>query len=399
MEYSYIAVDRDGQKQKGKIEANDQKEVIEYLRSDHLAILNIKNLDENSGILGYFTRVKSSDIVLFTRQLSSMMMTGLTVIESLNVLKQEKDKPQLQKIVNGLIASLSEGKSLSQSLQNYPEQFTKVYIALIKSAEAGGILDKVLERLADNLEKAEDIKKKVKSALFYPAIVISGVVIVIIIMNVFVIPQMGTLFESLDVELPITTRIVLGLSKVTTMALPFIIVGIVLLFSSYRKYRQNVNVVLSIDKFKLAMPVFGSITRLSVLSEVTRTIALLTSAGTSLINSLNIAAEVSGNIYYKRALDSSSALVEKGVALSTALDNQKIFPPIMIQMVKVGETTGKIDQSLFKVSEYFERDLDLQVKTLTTAIEPILIIILGISVGFLILAVITPIYSLVSSIA
>lgn len=398
MDYSYIAVNREGQKQKGKIEANDQKEVVEYLRQNDLAILKIKNLDNSSSVFGYFNRLKSSDIVFFTRQLSSMMMTGLTVIESLNVLKQEDGKPQMQKVVNGLIASLSEGKSLSEALQNYPDQFTKVYIALIKSAETGGILDKVLERLADNLEKAEDVKKKVKSALFYPMIVIAGVILVIIMMNIFVIPQMGTLYESLDLELPFTTKVVLGMSKLTTILLPFMIVGGVLLVGSYNKYKNKTAVVLAIDKFKLKMPVMGPITKLSIQSEVARTIALLTSAGTSLISSLNIAADVSGNIYYKRALDSSSALVEKGVALSTALENQKLFPPIMIQMVKVGESTGKIDQSLFKVSEYFERDLDLKVKNLTTAIEPILIIILGAAVTFLILAVITPIYSLVSKI-
>lgn len=399
MEYSYIAIDKNGQKQKGRIEANDKKEVIEYLRSNNFAILKIKNLDDSNGIFGYFDRVKSSDILLFTRQLSSMMLTGLTVIESLNVLKQQGGKSQMQRIISGLIASLSEGKSLSEALQNYPGQFSKVYIALIKSAEAGGILDKVLERLADNLEKAEDLKKKVKSALFYPSIVISGVVVVIVIMNIFVIPQLGTLYESLEVELPFTTRVVLGISKFTQMSLPFMVIGGVVAIALYRRNRNNTRVVLARDKLMLKFPVLGSIRRLSVLSEVSRTIGLLTSAGTSLIGSLNIAADVSGNIYYKKALDNSSELVEKGIALSSALEHQNLFPPILIQMVKVGESTGKIDQSLFKVSEYFERDLDIKVKTLTTAIEPILIIILGIAVAFLILAVITPIYSLVSQIA
>lgn len=399
MEYSYVAVNRDGKKEKGRIEANDQKEVIEYLRSNNFAILSIKNLDDSSSILGVLNGVKSSDIVIFTRQLSSMMMTGLTVIESLNVLKQQGGKPQMEKIVAGLIANLSEGKSLSEALSNYPDQFSKVYIALIRSAETGGILDKVLERLADNLEKAEDIRKKVKSALFYPSIVITGVIVVIIMMNVFVIPQLGSLYESLDIELPLTTRVVLGLSKFTILALPFLVIGSVALIGLYRKYRKHPRLILIKDKIFLNFPVMGDIRRLSILSEVTRTIALLTSAGTSLINSLNIAAEVAGNVYYQKALNSSSELVEKGVALSSALENQKMFPPIVIQMVKVGESTGKIDQSLFKVSDYFERDLDIKVKTLTTAIEPILIIILGIAVAFLIIAVITPIYSLVSQIA
>lgn len=175
MDYSYLAADSKGAKQKGKLEANDQKEVIEYLRQKNLTPLSVKSLEKKqSSILGYFSRVKGNDIVLFTRQLASMILTGLTVIESLNILKQQNNKPQMQKIIDTLIANLSEGTPLSQALSNYPNVFSPTYIALIKSAEEGGILDKVLERLADNLEKSEDVKKHVKSALFYPAIIIAG---------------------------------------------------------------------------------------------------------------------------------------------------------------------------------------------------------------------------------
>ena len=399
MEYSYVAVDKDGLKQKGRLEANDKKEVVEYLRTKGSTILDIKSLEKKeSSILGYFSRVKNSDIVLFTRQLASMILTGLTVIESLNILKQENNKPKMQKILNDVIASLSEGNSLSKALSNYPQQFSKVYVALIQSAEEGGILDKVLERLATNLEKAEDIHKKVKSALFYPGIVVSGVIIVIVMMNIFVIPQMGALYTSLNLELPLMTKIVLMGSKLTTTFLPFTLIGIVLLFLAYQKYRKYPMAIKIRDSLATKLPVFGDITRLSILSEVSRTIALLVGAGTSLIGALSIASDVSGNIFYKQALDNTSTLVEKGVGLSTALQNQNIFPPLMRQMVKVGESTGKIDESLLKISEYFERDLDLKVKTLTTAIEPILIIILGVSVAFLIISVITPIYSLISQI-
>lgn len=399
MEYSFQAIDKEGQRQKGRLEANDQKEVIEYLRQKGLTPLNVKSLEKKQGsILSYFSRVKEGDIVLFTRQLASMITTGLTVIESLNILKHQDNKPQMQKVVDELIASLSEGNALSDSLKNYPTIFSTTYIALIKSAEEGGILDKVLERLADNLEKSQEVKKRVKSALFYPGIIISGVIIVIVMMNVFVIPQMGSLYESLDLELPLMTRIVLAGSKLTTTLLPFSVFIIIGLAIGFKRFAVTPTGIRIIDKAKLKAPVFGDITRLSVLSEVSRTISLLVSSGASLIHALNIAADVSGNYYYKTALDSTSSLVEKGAGLSVGLQNQTVFPPLMIQMVKVGESTGKIDESLLKVSEYFERDLDIKVKTLTTAIEPILIIILGVSVAFLIISVITPIYSLVSQI-
>lgn len=399
MDYLYIAADETGAKQKGKLEANDQKEVIEYLRQKNLTPLSVKSLEKKqSSILGYFSRIKGNDIVLFTRQLASMILTGLTVIESLNILKQQNNKPQMQKIIDNLIANLSEGTPLSQALSNYPAVFSPTYVALIKSAEEGGILDKVLERLADNLEKSEDVKKHVKSALFYPAIIIAGVIIVIVMMNVFVIPQMGALYESLDLKLPIMTQIVLAGSKITTTLLPFSIFIIIGAVIGYNRFAKTTSGIYIIDKIRLKVPVFGEITTLSILSEVSRTISLLVNSGASLIGALNISGDVSGNVYYKSALQSTSALVEKGAGLSIALQNQNIFPPLMVQMVKVGESTGKIDESLLKVSEYFERDLEIKVKTLTTSIEPILIIILGVSVAFLIISVITPIYSLVSQI-
>ena len=393
MDYSFVAADKQGVKQKGKLEANDQKEVIDYLRSKELTPLEVKSLArKESSIMSYFSRVKGNDIVLFTRQLASMILTGLTVIESLNILKQQNNKPQMQKIIDDLIANLSEGKPLSSALANYPAVFSTTYIALIKSAEEGGILDKVLERLADNLEKSEEVRKRVKSALFYPGIIISGVIIVIVMMNVFVIPQMGALYESLDLQLPIMTRIVLAGSKLTTTLLPFSIFFLIGGYIGFKKFVKTVPGIRIIDRIKLRAPVFGDIVKLSILSEVSRTISLLVNSGASLIGTLNIAADVSGNIYYKNALKGTSALVEKGAGLSIALQNQATFPPLMIQMVKVGESTGKIDESLLKVSEYFERDLDIKVKTLTTSIEPILIIILGVSVAFLIISVITPIY-------
>lgn len=399
MEYSYVAIDKEGVKQKGKLEANDQKEVVEYLRLKGYTPISVKDLvKRQASLFAYFSRVKENDIVLFTRQLSSMITTGLTVIESLNILKQQNNKPLMQKIVDELIVSLSEGNSLSKAMENYPAVFSTTYIALIKSAEEGGILDKVLSRLADNLEKSEEVKKRVKSALFYPGIIISGVIAVIVMMNIFVIPQMGSLYESLDLKLPLMTRIVLTGSKITQALLPFSIFFIIGGVIGYRRFSISPLGIRTIDKVKLRMVVFGDITRLSVLSEVSRTISLLVSSGASLIGALDIAAEVAGNYYYKNALKSTSTLVEKGAALSVAMQNQEIFPPLMIQMVKVGESTGKIDESLLKVSEYFERDLDIKVRTLTTSIEPILIIVLGVSVAFLIISVITPIYSLVSQI-
>lgn len=397
MEFVYTGVDKNSQRTKGKLEANNEKEVIDFLRSTGITPLTLRKMENFSSPL-LPGGVGTSDIVLFTRQLASMVMTGLTLMEALKVLKDQGNKPRMQAIITDLINQLSEGISFSEALSAHKNVFSNVYIALIRAAEKGGLFDKVLARLADNMEKEEDFKKRVKSAMFYPAIVVSGVIAVIVVMNIFVIPQLGTLYESLKLELPFSTKVVLAISKLFTTFWPLLLlspIGAVIFYKRLKKTTEGIKII---DRVKLKIPVFGSINNLSVLDEVSRTLSLLIGSGVSIIESLNITASIADNYWYRTSILTASAMVEKGVSLSDSLSHSNMFPPMLIQMVRVGESTGRIDETLLKVSEYFERDLDVKVKTVTTAIEPILIIVLGISVAFLILSVITPIYSLISQI-
>ncbi len=399
MKFSYLGVDTSGKRKKGLIEANNQQEVLDYMRSNNLVPLEIKPAKESVvHSLPFFKKITNNDIVLFTRQLSSMVLTGLTLVESLNVLKQQAANPAMKEVITDLIANISEGETFSKALQNYPHIFSPTYIALIKAAEAGGLLDKVLERLADNLEKSDNIKRQIRGALFYPLIIIVGVLLVIVVMNIFVVPQLGQLYESLGVELPFVTRLVLAFSNYSFTIFPLLILFSGGLFVLYKRLQQNKLSIGVIDKVKLKIPVFGQITTLSILDEVSRTLSLLISSGVSIIEALNITANVAGNLSYKNALLSTAELIEKGIPLSQALDAQNLFPPTIVQMVKVGESSGKIDEGLYKVSEYFERDLNQKIKTLTTSIEPLLIVVLGGIVAFLIFAVISPIYQIISQI-
>ncbi|MFI5265391.1 MAG: type II secretion system F family protein [Candidatus Levyibacteriota bacterium] len=399
MQYTYNAVNASGIKQKGLLEANSEKEVIDYLRENALIPITVVKVNQNSlPFLDYFSRITGGDVVLFTRQLASMTMTGLTLIESLNILKDQTAKPKLQELIQDLIASISGGASFSTSLSYHKEVFSDVYIALVKAAESGGIMDKILGRLADNLEKSEDLKKKVRSAMFYPAIVMSGIFIVVIIMNVFVMPQLSKLYEGLNVSLPLTTRIVLGISNIFSTFFPVMIILAVVGVFVYRRISKTPNGKEFFDTYKLKIPIIGSILTLSIEDEVGRTLSLLIASGTSILEGLTITANVAGNSLYKKAILSSASMVEKGISLSSAFEQQKLFPPIFVQMTKVGESTGKIDENLERVAAYFERDLDLKIKNLTTAIEPILLVVLGVSVGFLIISIISPIYGLITSI-
>lgn len=399
MQYSYLAVNESGIKQKGLLEANNQKEVIAYLRDNRLTPILIRQTNDiKLPFLSYFTRIKESDIVIFTRQLASMTETGLTLIEALTILKNQATKPTLRSLILDLIASISAGYSFSQALSYHKDVFSDVYIALIRAAEAGGVMDKVLTRLADSLEKSEELRKKIRSAMFYPLIVATGVVLVIVIMNIFVIPQLAKLYEGLSVELPFTTRLVLGFSKFFTTFSPVIVIFIIAGVFLFKRFKKTPEGRELIDRYKLKVPVFGTILTLSIEDEIARTLSLLISSGASILESLTICSNVANNYVYRRAMLSTGTLVEKGINLSSAFEQQGLFPPIFIQMTKVGESTGKIDTSLQKVADYFERDLDLKIRTLTTAIEPILLLFLGVSVGFLIISVISPIYSLISSI-
>ena len=399
MEFIYTGINTKGFRQKGKIDASNEKEIVEFLQKSAITPISISRVDtKKDNFLSFLQSVSENDVVIFTRQLSSMILTGLTLIESLNILKAQINKPKMQLVINKLIADVSEGLPFSKALAKNPKIFPEIYVSLIEAAETGGLLDKVLQRLADNMEKAEDLKKRVRSALFYPAIVVTGVIVVLAIMNLFVIPQLGSMYENLNIELPLTTRIVLGISQFFTAGFPYIVVSLIGSYFLFNRFAKTEKGTQLIDKIKLKLPVFGNIFMLATLDEITRTLSILISSGTSIIQSLNIASRVASNSSYKVAVRNSSALVEKGISLSQAFQNQNIFPPILIQMIRVGESTGRIDESLLKMSEYFERDLDVKVKTLTTAIEPILIVVLGVSVAFLILSVITPIYSLISQI-
>lgn len=399
MEFSFVSVDQAGLRQKGTVEANSEKEVADYLRNNNQTpILIEKKRTPNFSFSSHFKKASNQEIVIFTRQLSSMVLTGLTLIESLTVLKKQTESAQMQNLTEDLIAKISEGSSFSQALSNHKNVFSDIYIALIEAAEAAGMLDKILARLADNLEKSEDLKKRIKGALIYPSIIIIGVVVVIAVINIFVIPQLNKIYQSLNIELPAVTKVVLGISKFFTTFYPVILGFIVIGYFFYKRFKNNPAGRKTIDRFFLKLPVLGQITILSVLDEITRTLSLLIAAGTPIIQSLHIAANVANNSLYKDALLATSDLVEKGIPMSTALENQNIFPQIFIQMAKVGENTGKMDESFGRVSDYFQRDLDIKIRNITSSLEPILVIVLGVIVAFLIFAVITPIYSLVSQI-
>lgn len=400
MKLFYRASTKDGKVVKGLIEAKGVEEAVTYLRSRNLLPIQVV-AQEAKGIskfLLFFNRTTDKDLVFFTSQLASMLASGLTLIQALSILKDQTQNAQMAEVIQSIVSDIEEGKPFSKALEKYPLVFSPIYIALIQAAEASGLLDKVLFRLAENLEKQQKLKATIKGALMYPAIVITGMIIVMIVMMVFVIPQLTVLYNNLNIPLPLTTQVVVNISNILIFFWPFIIGLAVLGGIAFNRWNKTESGRLIIDDAKLRLPLVGPLLRQTILTEFTRTLGLLIGSGTLIVSALSQTAETTGNVLFKNAIEALSNRVEKGMGVGDAMNYSPLFPPILTQMVKIGEQTGKIDESLLKLSEYFEREVDQRTKTITTAMEPIILVVLGACVAFLIVSIITPIYNLTTSI-
>ncbi len=380
----------------GIIEAKGEKEAAKLLHEQNLFVVSVIP-ERKQNILFFKNRVGLNDVVNLTRQLSSMITAGLTITEALSVLGSEVENPLLGQILEEILTDVEAGNSLSAAMAKHPKVFSSVYIAMITAAEEAGLLDKVLARLADNLEKEKAFRGKIIGALIYPIIVVVGMVAVGVIMMLFVIPTVRGLYQDLGVDLPAMTQVVLAISDFMVKGWPLLAGLGALLFFAFSSYKKTDLGQRQLDTILLRAPVIGKLRKLIILTEFSRTLGLLIGSGSPIIESINITGNTTGSIWYKESLTTISKKVEKGVALGDAMAEDSRFPSILVQMSKVGETTGKLDEALLRVSGYFESEAEQSIKTLTTALEPLIMIFLGIGVAVLIIAVIMPIYSLTSA--
>ena len=398
--FNYKAKDKAGRVVKGEVEAIDLASAAKLVRSKGLFVISLTPKIESPFILikKLQEKINSGDIANFTRQLSTMINAGLPITEALLILRSQSKK-SMQAIVAQLLADVEAGESFSAALSKHPKVFGQTYIALVKSGEVGGVLDAVLLRLADNLEKQHEFGSKVKGALIYPIIIVVGMVAVTAVMMIFVIPKLLSLYSDFGAEMPLPTRILIGISdfSVKYWFIIFAIFGIG--FYVFRLYKATPEGRRKFDELILKIPVYGELQRQIILTELTRTLSMMVGAGVSILEGLRITADVVENTLISDALLDAANQVEKGFPVAYAFSKHpEAFPFILSQMVAVGEETGKMDEVLTKVSRIFEVESDEKVKGLTAAIEPIVMIILGIGVGFLVVAVILPVYSLSSSI-
>ena len=396
--YNYKAKDKAGKLVTGEVEASSQMVAAKLVRQRGLTVISI--LPARESVFGLVRklreRISSSDVSTFTRQLATMANAGLPITEALLILRQQT-KGAMQKVVAQILTDVEGGESLSIAMARHPQVFSPTYIALLKSGEVGGVIDEVLARLADNLEKQQEFSGKVKGALIYPAIIVVGMFVVGLVMMIFVIPRLTSLYGDFDAELPTATKILIGISGFFVNFWPFLIIligGGLWGFSAYRKTPAGKR---RTDELIFKLPIIGQLQREVILTELTRTLALMVGAGVSILEALNITAGVVGNEVVADALRDASKQVEKGFPIAYSFSKHpEAFPFILSQMVAVGEETGKMEEVLGKVSHVFEVESDQKVKGLTSAVEPLVMIILGLGVGFLVIAIILPIYNLTS---
>lgn len=397
LRFLYKVKDEENKTLTGSVEANDKESAIRLLRNQKLVIIDIWEERENElkNLMVRFDRVKADDLVNFTRQLATMITVGLPLTDSLSILR-DQSPPAMSRVIISVLRKVEEGSTLSEALRTTNHVFPEVYVALVKAGEAAGVLDEVMNRLAATLEKQRDFRNKTKGALVYPAIILTGMVVVAIVMMIFVVPRMTELYRDFGAELPLATRVLIGVSDfmVKFWYLAFFMIAIGVYF--FRRWARTEVGALLIERALFRLPIVGPLQTKIVLTEFTRTTGLLVGAGISILNALRIVADSLGSKIYKTFILEVTDKVEKGRPLGVVLAGSPLMPPIVSQMVSVGEQTGKMDEILNKLADYFEQESELAVKTLTTAIEPLIMVVMGIGVGFLVMAVILPIYNLTS---
>lgn len=380
----------------GSIEAGNEKQAIDIIHGQGIYVISIQPVGKSfvSEIKLNFKRVSNVDILHFTRQLSTMINAGLSITGALDILMAQTSNSAFKKMISAILKDIEGGLSFSEALIKYPQSFSYIYTSLVKSGEVSGKLPEVLERLALNLEKERDFQQKVKGALIYPVIICIAMVVVLFVMMIFVIPQLTKVYESFEAQLPWNTLLLIGMSnffvKFWWLLIGFIITFI-FFFKSWKKTKAG-NLI--IDRIMLKLPLFGELHQQVILTEFTRTLGLLMAAGIPVLDGLDTVTVSLSNAVYRKDLNDITKQVKKGLSLGTLISRNPNFPPILGQMITVGEETGKMDQTLLKLSVFFESESQYRIKNLTAAMEPLIMVLLGIGVGFMIMSIMLPMYNL-----
>ncbi|HUP00038.1 MAG TPA: type II secretion system F family protein [Gemmatimonadota bacterium] len=395
--FVYKARTTGGENQSGEITATSEAEVVGQLRRRRLVVLSVKPKPREFNI-SFGKGVKTKDIVHFTRQFATMINAGLPLVQSLDILASQQSKPKVAEKIRTLLREVEAGSTLADSMRRHPDFFNDIYVNMVVAGEAGGILDTILVRLAEYLEAADRLKRKVKGAMFYPVTVLAFSVLAIAVLLIFVIPTFAGFFTGAGVALPLPTRIVMALSD-------FLVgwwwaVGAGLFAAGYlvRSYYRTSPGKLMIDRLLLRLPIMGPVVKKSAIARFSRTLGTLVQSGVPILEGLEITARTAGNRVIEDAIMASRVSIAGGDTISDPLRRSEVFPPMVVQMINVGEQTGGLDDMLEKIADFYDEEVESAVDALTSIIEPIMIVFLGAVVGGMVIAMYLPIFDIIQTV-
>ncbi len=387
-----------GTVQTGELAADSREDVISALRKQGIIPTIVAEKKASAIKFGGFSRspkIKDRDIIVFTRQFASMYNAGIPIVQSLDIMSKQTENKALRLIVGQVKGDVESGITLADAMKKYPKAFDDLYVNLVAAGETGGVLDSVLQRLAIYIEKAMKLKKKVKGAMIYPSVVMFIAVLVVAIIMIFVIPVFAKVFGDMGVALPLPTQLVIGLSNFLSgiggLILFFIIVGAFIAFRQYRKTSVGHMVT---DRLFLKIPIIGNLIRKVAVARFARTLGTLITSGVPILDGLEICAKSAGNKVVEKVVFEVKKDVASGKTVSEPLGKSDVFPPMVVQMISVGESTGSLDQMLSKVADFYDDEVDNSVQNLTVLLEPILMVFLGTIIGFIVVALYLPIFKL-----
>lgn len=381
----------------GEMAAASREEVIAQLRRRNITATVVTEKQKRVGKFTFGGKVGDKDIVVFTRQFATMIDAGLPLVQALDILSNQVENKTLSKTLQQVKADVESGATYADALKKHPKIFSELYVNMVAAGEAGGILDTILNRLAQYIEKAMKLKKKVKGALVYPAVVTSIAVLVIAIIMIFVVPTFSKMFAQLGGTLPLPTRLVINFSNfVAGPGGLFILGGLIAIIIFIVQLRRTEKGKYAIDKILLKLPIFGVLLNKVAVAKFTRTLGTLVSSGVPILDGLEITAKTSGNKVVEYAIMDVRKGVVGGKTLAEPITKVKVFPPMVTHMIAVGESTGALDAMLGKIADFYDDEVDAAVSNLTAMMEPILMVFLGTTVGFIVIAMYLPIFKLIT---
>ncbi len=381
----------------GEVELTSKEEVATYLHRQKMIPVAIRE-KERSISLTIGSGVKTRDIVIFTRQFATMINSGLPLVQCLEILAEQTENERLQKTINDVLYDVESGNTLADSLGKHPKVFTRLYVNMVAAGEAGGILDTILLRLATFLEKNDALARKIKGAMVYPIVIVLVAVAAVAVLLIFVIPTFQQMFASAGVPLPLPTQFVIAMSAFLQAYWWAVLVGAAAAAFAFRQYYKTDNGERVVDGLLLKLPIMGDLLRKTAVARFTRTLGTLVSSGVSILEGLEITAKTAGNRVIHDAVMGSRSSIAGGETISGPLKKSGVFPPMVVQMINVGEQTGGLDEMLTKIADFYDEEVDAAVSALLAALEPVMIVVLGVVVGGMIVAMYLPIFDMIGAV-